>query len=125
MTLSHLTLQHCRHTFYFAAMHGHLIPDLLCLPSTTYDLGSKKVEGEQHWNEEAHVDNVVVLGANGEKDLTNGHARGHARGLAEGTPHASLQPIGARTREHLVDAQYVERVNLQERSHQIIVATAW
>lgn len=54
---------------------------------------------------------MVVLAANGQQDLADGHASAHALGLAEGATHARLQAISARTGQHLVDAQHVEGVH--------------
>ena len=54
-----------------------------------------------------------VLAADGHEDLADGDTRCRALGLAESAAHAGLQPIRAGAREHLVDAQHVERVHLR------------
>ena len=52
-----------------------------------------------------------VLAADGQQDLADGNAGAHALGLAEGTAHARLEPISSGTRQHLVDAQHMERMD--------------
>ena len=54
---------------------------------------------------------VHVLGTNGQHDLTNADARGHTLGLTVRTTHTRLQAIRTGARQHLVDAQHVERVH--------------
>ena len=48
-----------------------------------------------------------ITGADGEEDLADVHTGYETIRLAEGTTHASLQSIGASTRQHLVDADDV------------------
>ena len=60
-----------------------------------------------------HRVSVVVLAADGHQDLADVDARRGALGLAEGATHARLQPIRPGAREHLVDAQHVEGVDLR------------
>jgi len=51
-----------------------------------------------------------VLGTDGQHDLTNRHPRGDTLRGTVRTTHTRLQAIGPRARQHLVDAQHVERV---------------
>ena len=60
-----------------------------------------------------HRIQVDVLAADGHEDLADGDAGGRALRLTEGAAHARLQPIRAGARQHLVDAQHVERVHLR------------
>jgi len=62
---------------------------------------------------EAHSIGVVVLAADGHQDLADVHTCGGTLGLTEGTTHAGLQPIRSGARQHLVDAQHVEGVDLR------------
>jgi len=73
---------------------------------------------------------VLILGANRHDRLADVDACHGAERLAEGTTHARLQTIGACARQHLVDAEHVERMHahtnvkgvLAAVLHQVLVA---
>jgi hypothetical protein len=56
----------------------------------------------------ARVNRTGITSSDAHENLANVHTGNSAVRLAEGTTHSSLQPIGASTRQHLVDADDVE-----------------
>lgn len=52
-----------------------------------------------------------VSAADGQQNLSNGHAGTQALRLAKGTTHACLKSISSSTRKHLVDTQDMEGVH--------------
>ena len=54
---------------------------------------------------------TIVTSPHTQQDLSNVHARNSSVGLAPRPTHAGLQPIGASTRQHLVDTDDMVRVS--------------
>ena len=65
---------------------------------------------------------ILLLGANTEQSLSNLNPCDGAEGLSEGAAHAGLEAIGARAREHLVDADDVERVGAHAQVEGVLAA---
>ena len=63
---------------------------------------------------------VGSLRAHREEDLADVDARHHAGGLAERTTHTGLQTIRTGTRQHLVDAQHLERVHAHTQMETVL-----
>jgi len=69
-----------------------------------------------------HVIAVVLLDADRHHDLIDANACHGAERLTISASHSSLQPIGASTGQHLVDAQHVERMESHSHVERILAA---
>lgn len=66
---------------------------------------------------------LVAVGRTHRHDrLADAHTRHGSLRLAEGSAHSSLQPIGAGARQHLVDANDVERMHTHADVERILAA---
>jgi len=77
-------------------------------------------QGTGRAGEAAYLRPVSVLAADGQQNLADADPGTGALRLAEGAPHAGLQPIGSGAREHLVDAEHVERVHADAEVERIL-----
>jgi len=62
----------------------------------------------------------AVFGSDGDEDLADLHPGNLAARLSEGATHASLETIGSGTGQHLVDAEYVPRMNADAKVEGIL-----
>lgn len=69
-----------------------------------------------------HMLLVLQLGADGHDDLADVHPGHGALRLPEGATHAGLEAVGARARQHLVDADDVEGVQAHADVEAILAA---
>jgi len=63
---------------------------------------------------------VGIFATDGQEDLANVYTGDGFVRFAPGTTHTGLQPIGASARQHLVDAEDVERVDADPQMEGIL-----
>jgi hypothetical protein len=59
-------------------------------------------------------------GADGHDDLSNLNTRANSEGLSESSTHTGLKTIGSGARQHLVDAENVERVETHAKMESVL-----